>query len=204
MGQDPKVANDFPPAGVPVASEILRSLAARGEGAIPFGAVVDAAGSRIHGLALLLLVLPETLPLPLPSASSVLGVPLIMISGHLALFGERAGLPGRIRRLKTPRSIVAALARYVSPVLERLERWSRPRWEGIVRRERLIGLVCVYLSAILLLPIPFLNAPPAICLAAIAFGVIQRDGLMIALGMAGSVVLTAALAGIVVWTGSFF
>jgi len=178
---------------IPSASEILRSLAARTDPAIPFGDVVAAAGSRVHGLALLLFVLPETIPLPLPSASSILGVPLLLISAHLAIFGEAARLPSRILNLKIPRSIFVAIVRYVAPVLAWLERLSRPRWDIFVREEHPMGIVCLYLSLILFLPIPLMNSPPAICLAAVALGILHRDGLLIAAGTAGGVILTGAL-----------
>jgi hypothetical protein len=80
---------------------------------------------------------------------------------------------------------------------------SRPRWAAFAGQERLIGLVCAYLSLILLLPLPFVNAPPAICLALIALGLIQRDGVLIALGLAGTVMTTFALVAAVVWAGGF-
>lgn len=175
------------------ASAILRSLAARPESHIPFGEVVAVAGSRVHGIAILLFVLPETVPLPLPSASGILGVPLLLISAHLAIFGEAARLPQRILDIKIPRSIFAAIAKYVAPVLQWLERVSRPRWDLFVREERLTGLLCFYLSLILFLPLPLMNAPPAISLAAVALGIIHRDGILIAIGWVGAIFISAVL-----------
>lgn len=191
-----------PPAAeerVESASEILRALAARPEAHIPFGEVVEAAGSRVHGIALFLFVLPETLPLPLPSASGILGIPLVLISAHLAIFGEAAHLPNRILALKVPRSIFVAIAKYVAPVLQWLEQLSRPRWLFFVREERPMGVLCLYLSLILFLPLPLMNAAPAICLAAVALGIIHRDGVLIAAGAVGAVLLSAALVLVADW-----
>ena len=175
------------------ASEILRSLAARPEAHIRFGEVVSAAGSRVHGIALFLFVLPETLPLPLPSASGVLGIPLLIISAHLAIFGEAANLPQRVLDLKIPRKVFIAISKYVGPILAWLEKISRPRWSFFVREERPMGILCLYLSLILWLPLPLISAPPALCLAAVALGIIHRDGVLIAAGLAGAAVLTAML-----------
>ena len=180
-------------AGADSASAILRSLAARPESHVPFGDVVAVAGSRVHGIALLLFVLPETVPLPLPSASGILGVPLLLISAHLAIFGEAAKLPQRILAIRIPRSIFATIAKYVGPVLDWLERVSRPRWNFFVREERLTGVLCLYLSLILFLPLPLMNAPPAIALAAVALGIIHRDGILIAAGWLGAVIISAVL-----------
>jgi hypothetical protein len=46
-----------------------------------------------------------------------------------------------------------------------------------------MGLACFVLSLILFLPIPFFNAAPAIALALIALGMIQRDGVVTAIGI---------------------
>lgn len=178
-------------------SEVLRALAASTTPSVSFGTIAAAAGSRIHGFALLLFALPETLPLPLPSASGVLGIPLIVISAHLAVYGEGSGWPHRLDKVQVPRAAIEAVARYGAPVMEKIEHLSRPTWSAITRRERLLGLVCLYLSLLLFAPLPFVNAPPALCIAAISFGLIQRDGRIIAVGLAGTVALTATL----IWLG---
>ncbi len=178
-------------------SEIIDSLASLPDERIPFSAIVAAAGSRVHGLALLIFVLPEVPPLPLPSASTVLGIPLIIISAHLALFGEGSLLPARLQSGTVPRSVLAAAARYLAPAFRWVERASRPRLFWLVRRERLIGLICLYLSVVLILPIPLLNAPPAASLAAVALGMMQRDGAMIILGILGGIVVTGILIGLI-------
>src|SRR4029079_2228846 len=134
------------------ASHILQSVAAHQEQSIPVGSVVSAAGSRVHGLALLLFALPDALPLPIPSVSAIIGLPLLLLSVHLIIFGDNSRLPARVESSRIPRPVVATIARYVVPVLSRLEHLSQPRWTGLVRQERLIGIVCLYLSAILLLP----------------------------------------------------
>jgi hypothetical protein len=190
---DQKIVTANPPAEGDSASAILRSLAAGPETHVPFGDVVAVAGSRVHGIAILLLALPEAIPLPLPSVSGILGIPLVIISAHLAVFGEAATLPQRVLAIRIPRSIFGAIAKYVGPVLDRLERVSRPRWNLLVREERLTGLLCLYISLILFLPLPLMNFLPAVSLAAVALGIIHRDGVLIAAGWAGAVVISAVL-----------
>jgi hypothetical protein len=190
---------ETPEAHEESASDILRSLAAHPETKISFGEVVAAAGSRVHGLALFLFVLPETLPLPLPSASGILGIPLLLISGHLAIFGEAKALPPRIRAIKIPRTVFVVIARYIAPVLGWIEQVSRPRWAMFVREERPMGILCLYLSLILFLPLPLMNAPPAICLAIVALGIIHRDGVLIAAGAVGAALVTATLVLVADW-----
>lgn len=174
-------------------SEVLEGLAKLDQQRIPLREVIGAVGTRIHGAALLLLSLPEAVPLPVPSTSSILGIPIIMISAHLVLFGERAGLPARVEALAIPRKTLELLSRYLSPILRRLERVSGPRWLALARKERAIGLVCIYLGVVLVLPLPFMNSVPAILLAALSWGLVQKDGVAIAIGLIGSGLLTVAL-----------
>jgi hypothetical protein len=156
--------------------------------------MITALGSRAHGMALLIFILPEVVPLPVPSIGAILGIPLILIAGHLMLFGEHAGFPVRLMKVRIPVSALRAVTRYVAPVLDRFEDMSRPRWLALARRERLAGAVCLYLALILFLPIPFFNFPPAICLAMIAFGIVVRDGMVVMAGYVATGLLTASIA----------
>ena len=92
-----------------------------------------------------------------------------------------------------PTGLVGALRERVAPLLKRAERLSHPRWQPLAEPERVLALVCLYLSAVLLLPLPFFNAPPAVCLALLAWGMVQRDGVFVVAGLAGTAGVTAAL-----------
>ena len=186
------------------ASQLLRDLARSQPEQVSLGAVLKAMGSRVHGLALVLLALPDALPLPIPSTSTVLGIPLVIIAAHLVLYGEEATLPRRVETVLISPAVIRALARYAAPVLQALEKLSRPRWPGLVQSDRALGLLCLYLSILLLLPIPFFNAGPALCLIAIALGMIYRDGAMVAAGMLGTAAVTGSLALLADWAGSLF
>ena len=178
---------------MPPTSLILRQLDTGGPGSMELANLLAAMGSRAHGVALLLLALPDTLPLPLPSTSTVLGVPLVIIAAHLVLYGEGSRLPDRVGRLKIPHRVLHVLARYAAPVLESLERISRPRLLFLLRSDRAIGIVAWYLSVLLLLPVPLMNTAPAVCLVALALGMLQRDGLIVAAGLVSTLVLTIML-----------
>ena len=156
-------------------------------------------GSRAHGCALLLFSLPEALPLPIPSVSGILGVPLVAVSAHLALFGEASALPQAVSQRRLPARLLDVLRRCVAPIVQRAERVSHPRWGKFADHGRLLGLICLYLSLLLLLPLPFFNAPLALCLVFLAWGMVQRDGAFILAGLAGTVGVTVALARLADW-----
>ena len=184
-------------------SEILSSLASSHSGRVPLKTILTAMGSRMHGVALVILALPDTWPLPLPSTSTVLGIPLVLIAAHLVMYGEESRLPARAEAISVSPAVLRMLARYAGPVLRILERISRPRWSGFLRSDRALGLLCLYLSVLLLLPLPFLNVAPALCLVAIAFGMVHRDGAIVALGVFGAFLLTVALGFLADWIRVF-
>ena len=165
------------------------------------GALLKAMGSRVHGMTLVLLALSDALPLPIPSTSTVLGIPLVIIAAHLVLYGEGSRLPPRAEAISVSPAVIRALARYAVPLLAVLEKLSRPRWPAFVQNDRALGVLCLYLTILLLLPIPFFNAAPALCLIAIALGMIHRDGVMITVGIAGTAAVTISLVILAEWAG---
>ncbi len=167
---------------------------------VTLGDALDQAGSRMHGAAILLLALPESIPLPIPSFGAILGIPLIVISAHLVLFGEQSDLPRRARDVALPQKMITVMMRYLMGPLQRAERLTQDRLPALVRRDRLVGVACLTMSLLLLLPLPFMNAPPAVALVCMSWGLVQRDGLFVALGLgiaAGFIVTLLALAELV-------
>ncbi len=160
---------------------------------LALGGLLETFGSRAHGTALLLLSLPDSIPLPVPSVGAIVGLPLALISAHLAIFGETGGLPRRAVEWRLPARGVALIKRYVVPVIARAERLSRPRLGVLAGRQRLIGLVCLVLSILLFLPIPLMNTPPSLCLALLAWGIVQRDGIFVIAGLASAAALALSL-----------
>jgi hypothetical protein len=60
--------------------------------------------------------------------------------------------------------------------------------------ERVIGAVCLLLSVIVLLPIPFGNTVPALAVCIFALGVLERDGVWILTGLAVTVIALSIVA----------
>ena len=150
-------------------------------------------GSRAHGTALLLLGLPDSIPLPVPSVGAILGVPLALISLHMTVYGDQGGLPARVCRWRLPARAIALMKQYVTPCLAKLERITAKRWHELAERQRLVGVVCLLLSVVLFLRIPLMNAPPSVCLVLLAWGIVQRDGVFVMVGLASSAALGVAL-----------
>ena len=79
------------------------------------------------------------------------------------------------------------------------ERFIRPRWPTPFQMtKRVVGSVILLLAVSLLAPIPLSNIPPALVIGSIAFAYLEEDGLLLAVALAGSL-LMLAVAAVAVW-----
>ena len=165
--------------------------------------IADCLGPRSIGAWLLILALPMVLPVPAPGISVLFGIPLMMISGQLALGGRRAWLPAFILRQSMARADYVALVARMRPAVERFERLVRPRaaWLATDWTKIPIGLICLLLAAIITLPIPLGHVAPGTAICLLALGLMERDGVVIGIGFAAAalalVIVTVASAGAV-------
>ena len=175
-------------------SEILADIAndpARER--IAIADIRDAMGDRAFGAMMFVFAAPNTLPVNAPGVSVVLGIPLLFLSLQLMLGVAVPWLPQALVQTTVTRPRFARVMNVVVPWVRRAEKLSRPRWPLLATGffERMIGLACVVLSVVLILPVPFGNMGPGIAVSILAFALLERDGKATLTGM---VVATVALA----------
>ncbi|MEE4476129.1 exopolysaccharide biosynthesis protein, partial [Escherichia coli] len=76
---------------------------------------------------------------------------------------------------------------FVRPMLQAIERISRPRWDA--RRDvidRLVGLVVFLLAFSAGWPLPLVNVIPGMVVVLIAIAYLQEDGLLLTIAMAAA------------------
>jgi hypothetical protein len=84
-------------------------------------------------------------------------------------------------------------------VLKYLERLIHPRWRTpFEATQRVVGFVILLLSAILLLPVPLSNLPPALVILLISLALIEDDGVLLAAAFLGAVILLS-VASVAIW-----
>lgn len=78
----------------------------------------------------------------------------------------------------------------VSKGIEKLETLVVPRWSIMSSNvaRRLIGLIIVLLGIVVAIPFPFSNFPPALATVCFALGLLERDGVMITIACALSII----------------
>lgn len=182
-------------------SALIAELAHAGAGdRIRMGDIVAALGDRAFALLILIFALPNAIGLGgIPGLSTIFGVPQIFIAIQMAMGRERPWLPRWVLDKSLARGDFVKMTERAAPYMARAERVLRPRWPAMCTPavERFLGVVFAVLAAIVSLPIVFGNQPPAIAMAVISLGIIERDGLYIAIGLILSVIATLIAVAVV-------
>ncbi|MBN8530449.1 MAG: exopolysaccharide biosynthesis protein [Alphaproteobacteria bacterium] len=155
---------------------------------------------RIYGMLLPVLAIPNFVPFPVPGLSAMLGLPLLLLTFQMMLGHQQPWLPEKVlkRRIKTEH-LRKAIA-FILPYLRKVECVTAPRWKWMLNppMDKLIAAVCVFLSLMIMLPVPFGNALPALAICFFSIAMMQRDGACVCLGMlcaVASVAVSGAFIG---------
>ncbi len=150
------------------------------------GDIVAALRDRAFSLLVVVLGLPNCLPMP-PPIPLVCGLLLALVAVQIAAGRPTPWLPRgllhrSISRQDAERAIMRAL-----PILRQLERWSRPRMALFETplAMRLVGLLLLGLALGLLFAAPIIGQIPlgvAVCL--VGLGLVERDGVVVLAGFA--------------------
>jgi hypothetical protein len=193
-----RIADARPPRVTDLIEELRCSLPGP---RVTLGDCVSVLRERAFGSFMLILSLPNILPLPW-GAATILGIPMVLIASQMMLGRRALWLPGWLLRLGADQAVVAKVLDRALPRLRRMERWLRPRVAVLssAPAERVIGALCIFLCFVLVLPVPLLGWFPAFALVALSLGLVERDGAVLLVGF-GLCVLSAcaalvALAGI--------
>ena len=180
-------------------STILTSIATGQERErISIGDLLLALEHRAVGALMFIFAVPNAIPVP-PGVSAVLGAPLIFLSFQM-MFGQRPWLPRLITDRSLSRVDFEKVVNLTAPWLAKAERLMRPRYQFLARppAEYLIGTICLVLAIILFLPIPLGNMLPAFTICVLALGILERDGLWIAFGVACAIAAVVIVWGVVI------
>ncbi|MBW8299141.1 MAG: exopolysaccharide biosynthesis protein [Hydrogenophaga sp.] len=178
-------------------SDILTSIAGdESRDRVSVADIFQAMGDRAFGALILIFALPNIIPTP-PGTSALTGAPLVFLSAQLML-GQSPWLPKIIAERSMTRGDFASIVSRISPWLARGERMLRPRLGFLIYppAEYIIGLLCLILSTVLILPVPLGNILPAIAICLFSFGILERDGLCVVLGAAMTVISLTVVAGV--------
>jgi hypothetical protein len=136
-------------------------------------------------LAMIFFSLPVAIPLPYPPGfTTVMGIPLMILSIQMLLGNKKVSLPQKINDYELKNSTLRAISDKVVPRLVSVEKYVKPRFSFAksVYCEQFIGFISLLAAFSVALPIPLTNAIPALGIAVMALGLLNRDGLVIIVG----------------------
>ncbi|NII56491.1 exopolysaccharide biosynthesis protein [Luteibacter sp. SG786] len=152
---------------------------------------------RAFGFLLLLLAIPNFLPVPI-GIGGIMGVLVIALGLEMLIGLEHPWIPGFLRRRTMSREGLLRFLDRIEPMTRRLEKICKPRLQRLTRRPFTFvsGAIMILVGILLALPIPFTNYVFGGMLIAFAFALVERDGALL-------VAVWATTAAIVVASASF-
>ena len=180
------------------------------------GEIVAVLRDRAFALLVVLLGLPNCLPMP-PPIPLVCGLLLLLVAVQIAAGMSSPWLPKKILRQSIARDAVERAVGRAVPLLRKLERWSRPRMSVFETAlgMRGLGVLLLALSLALIVAPPFFGQIPlGLAISLIGLGLVERDGIVVLIGLAfgglgtgisvGFVyTLFASLMGALAWLSGF-
>jgi len=180
-------------------SDILREIAIGRNETFTIGSLSEKLGDRGFGLILLILAIPNAIPLPIPAASAITGLPLFFLAAQLCLGREKIWLPSFIAKREIKMAMLQKFVHIALPFLLRLEKISRPRIDTLTtpKFERVAGIIIVFLAFLIALPIPFGNFPLGIAITILALAITEQDGILMIIGWISTIVALCFLYALV-------
>lgn len=163
----------------------LNHLAAQADGdQVTLGWILDQLHERAFGLFLLILALPCCIPF-LYGVPQIVSLPLMFVSVQILMGRRIPWLPGGLAARQVSTDGLTALNQRAGPWLRRIEAVSRPRLGYLTHApfDRLVGAALVLFSASILVPLPGTNTVPGFAVVLVAVGLLQRDGILVLIGM---------------------
>ena len=169
------------------ASDILKEVERYGErDTVTLFELKTVLHDRGFGVFMLLLALPLAVPLPtIPVHTPIFALPLTLFSIQLVMGHSTPWLPYFLDKKSFKREFLTSVVKKTSPLLKVMERWTKPRAMFIFSRmgRMVVGLTCLLCALSIAIPLPFTNAIPAIGICAIALGMLNRDGVLVVIGI---------------------
>ena len=162
-------------------SELLARRAREPNERLTIADILAALGDRSFALLVVILGLPNCIPMP-PPIPIFCALLLIGVAVQIGMGRKAPWAPRYVLTRSVARKDLANAASKAIPLLEKLERFSKPRfdWLSHPRATLAVGALLLALALGVLTAAPFIGQIPwgwAVCL--LGLGLVERDGLLI-------------------------
>lgn len=161
------------------------------------GEILQRLGHSSFGASLAVSAVPEFIPIPIPGASEAVVIPSVFISAQMVQGKDQLHLPKWLRKKEISAKNMERMSRFLLPIVRRLEKVSRPRgnWVRTKAAQRLIGGMVIIQAALIALPIPGTNIPPAFAIFLLGMGLVERDHRLVIAGLVLGVLCALLIGG---------
>lgn len=190
-------SDHVPPGELPLSHILEAVLSESSSGPLTVGELAERMEERGFGLLIVLLSLVTMIPVLPPGSAAAVGFLYIVGGLQMAAGRRRPWLPRRVSEYPLSSRAVESLRNRGVRLLQRVERFSRPRWTPLSDEAllRACSVVVLLMGVVLFLPLPFLNTLPGLSMLALGVGLMNRDGafLLAGTGLAAVVLLLVGL-----------
>jgi hypothetical protein len=150
--------------------------------------LLDGLGERSFGFLLLLFGI--ACAIAPPGFATIFSLPLLLFALQMVAGYDSPWLPRAIGARSFAKTDLEATIKRAVPAMRWVERICKPRFEFLVGElgERLLGVLVFILTIVIALPGPGTNFPPGVAIAFMSIAIIERDGLLVFLGILASMV----------------
>jgi hypothetical protein len=150
--------------------------------------LLDGLGERSFGFLLLLFGI--ACAIAPPGFATIFSLPLLLFALQMGAGYDSPWLPRAIGARSFAKTDLEATIKRAVPAMRWVERICKPRFEFLVGElgERLLGVLVFILTIVIALPGPGTNFPPGVAIAFMSIAIIERDGLLVFLGILASMV----------------
>ncbi len=146
--------------------------------------LMDGLGERSFGFVLLLFGVLSAIAI-IPGLATFTAIPLLFFGLQMLAGYRTPWLPKFISQRSFAKADLLATIQRAVPAMRWVETICKPRLLFLTGRfgERLLGLLVFILAVVIALPGPGTNFAPGVAIAFMAIAIIERDGLLVFVGM---------------------
>jgi len=145
--------------------------------------LIDGLGERSFGF--LLLLFGVACAIAPPGFATLFSVPLLFFGLQMLAGYRTPWLPRSIAKRDFSKVDLEKTIRRAVPAMRWVETICKPRLQFLIGSigERLLGLLVFVLAVVIALPGPGTNFPPGVAIAFMSIAIIERDGLLVLVGV---------------------
>jgi hypothetical protein len=167
---------------------------------LTLGDILAETSERGFSLVIGLLVLPFLFPMP-PGATGILGSGCLILAAQMAMGRRSPWLPRKIAKFKFPHWFILQLLKNLQRVTGVIDKFARRRLIRVAENPqtwRLNGACILWLSVLLISPIPFTNPIPTLGILLFVVATLESDGLLMCISY-GLTALITVLFGVIIY-----